>query len=44
MATRSPKMRSALIAGIVHLDDVHVHIDPTGVHRGRLGAGGSEQV
>ncbi|MEX0667597.1 MAG: cation diffusion facilitator family transporter [Acidimicrobiia bacterium] len=24
--------RLALLAGIVHLDDVHVHIDPTGVH------------
>ena len=35
--------RLALIAGIVHLDDVHVHIDPTGVHA-LEGKGGVETV
>jgi cation diffusion facilitator family transporter len=33
--------RLALVAGIDHLDDVHVHIDPTGVHvlEGKGGVG-----
>ncbi len=35
--------RLALLAGIVHLDDVHVHIDPTGVHA-LEGKGGVETI